>query len=470
MIKQLTAFRTLYSIRGEVGVGVFLMILIYSSLSIIIISLLINKANNKLFLGVILVWLYFYTVFDRPEYKINLSFIGIDLQPNRLLFLVLAPVFFFYLIKKVYIERFPTKSSRLYSFEYLLILYIAVCILISLVNIRSIGFRETVAAVTFFLCSLLVYWASNRYFSPNDVDRLVIASIILGVITSLVGLYQFFVDSSFFRYGATRNAFSIFIRANGIFSSEYDQSFFIIIAFVLAYFYIKNIIARYAILTIFTLAVFVSMHRLSWIILLANIVFVFFFRFNIQKLLLWITAIIIVAIIIINVPISEITGSEFINDMFYERITSDTLTGRFLYYDFSINLIKQYPFGIGSYYTDLYSQHAYSSRLPTLRNQPLVVHNGYLGAAVKYGIPAFILYVCFLATSLLHFFKVSKSTKNKMSYFHLLLIITFCLYNITQDFSFLGSQMGVLLMLLLGTWRHYALPRVLFHHTPFLSL
>jgi O-antigen ligase len=114
-------------------------------------------------------------------------------------------------------------------------------------------------------------------------------------------------------------------------------------------------------------------------------------------------------------------------------------------------MIQEYPLGIGGYSTSSYNQIALRRGIPLNESGTgaLIVHNGFLSAGVKYGILGLILFSLFMFTSVFNFLKNSVQ-KGKNWYPLLMIMVVFLIYNLTNDFSFLGTQIALSLAWLVG--------------------
>jgi len=112
--------------------------------------------------------------------------------------------------------------------------------------------------------------------------------------------------------------------------------------------------------------VFFTMHRLSWVALITilGLIWLFYLRKNSLSYILVTLMVFVFVIGALYVPWSKLAIGKFGSNLVTNRILADTLSERFFQYQFSFYMIKEYPLGIGSYYTSTYNQEAYNRGLP----------------------------------------------------------------------------------------------------------
>jgi hypothetical protein len=118
---------------------------------------------------------------------------------------------------------------------------------------------------------------------------------------------------------------------------------------------------------------------------------------------------------------------------------------------FAISVIDKYPLGIGRYSTEIYNIEAYNKAIQFREGGALKIHNGFLAAGVNYGFLGLISFTLFHFSTIYYWLRY-KSKSNWLWYVPVLSSLTVILFNLTQDFSFLGGQLGLILALILGTF------------------
>jgi hypothetical protein len=428
----------------------------YIALACLLAWALLRRAENKAFMALVLVWLFGYPILARPEYMIQVNLLGFDLQPNRILFLVLSAAIGLRLLRAVVRPRVPRDRKRP-AFELFMLGYmLAVLITVSL-NHEVVGGWDRVAVIAsgqavFFLAYYRAKW------DVTVVDRKVLydAVVALGIISTVVGLVQFLWDPTFLRWGDVRPAFGDFMRSTGVFPQEYEQGLLQIIAMVIGLTSSRRWTWSFVVLASASLGVFLTMHRLTWVafvLVLGSYAALFWIRRPTRVVALIGLSVLAVAVIL-SVSWEAVIPESFGSAFLYDRVLSDTLTGRFEYYRFAIDLLWRRPWGVGSFYTDLYNQQAYLASVPFQYlssgvSRAMVVHNGFLAAGSKHGVMGLVLFTLFLVSMLWHFTK-RVHRDSSMSSVPFFVVLAFVLLNATNDFSDLNTEVAVVIAIVLG--------------------
>jgi hypothetical protein len=403
-----------------------------------------------------LLWLFWYPILVTPEYMISLSMLGFDLQPNRLLFLILLPVLFFSTVVKKEQKKLDVKRqiNDIAFYEFWLILFAIIVSFAQIFNIKEVGIRGMIVNITFLTTFILVYFSAKRFVSDEDLIVLSKGILVLGIISSVVGMYQFFVDPNFFRVGVFRSAFTGYIRGNGLFGSEYDQGLFLVLAMVIAIGILPNNIIKYLIVGVLGCGVFVTSHRMSW--LAFCIIFLVFWFISIRRnwwLITLSTLLIMAALIgILLIPSTILFKYPFVYDILNERILVDNITIRMYLNTFAINLISRYPFGMGEFWTNTYNIEAYAWNIPFRSYGALAIHNGFLAAGVKYGFLGLLTFTLF-HVSVVFYWLYHQGKPSWQWHVPLFTSLAVVLFNLTQDYSSLSGQICIIWAFILGAYK-----------------
>jgi hypothetical protein len=434
--------------------------LIYSIIALGIILFFLKYEKKKWFMTLIIAWLLGCPILAQPKYIISIKQLGIDLQPNRLLFLILLLVVLFRLIQKVYLMIFQKKefSLKFDMYEFWMVAYFISSIFAYLVNFEFVSIRLMVTNITNVLAFFLVYFFARKEMNSKDFYILAIILFFVGVVSSVIGIYQFLIDPNFFRFGIIRPAFSTFFRANGLFIQEFEQGMFLIFAFIICWEAFPTVKLRSILAVILGLGVFTTMHRLCWILFLVSFLGLWLITTRKHNVLLEATGLLTLVIIFLSVwnfAGSLGSSNQFINDMLTERVGVDNLTIRMDLNYFAIRLIQEYPFGVGEYETETYQQEAYNQGIRYINDAKtdaaLIIHNGFLSAGVRYGWLGLITFLMIFISSIFFFLRNSNHF-GKHAYIPIFIILVYFLFNSTQDFSFFGQELSVIFGLLLGSF------------------
>lgn len=415
---------------------------------------LIKQANNKWLFGSMFFLIYSTPILGNPRYTISIPSTGFDLQPGRIIFLFLTMMlaFFIFRLKARRKSVLDFEFRKIKTFEVWMIAYIGIVILVLGLNIDSLGAKTVLVSWIKWITFLLVYFFTRECVTPQDFMLLTKAILVFAIFSALVGAYQFLFDPYFFRIGVARIAFIGYVRGNGFFFSEYDQGIFLVFAAIVAVTTLRNKWQSGLIIIIVSLGVFFTMHRTSWaaLIIILGILLVFSVQNKLAMLFVGAMLGLLIAFAFLNIPWERYYSGSFFDQLIRNRVEDDTLGVRMRYNRFALEMLEKYPLGIGDYGSKLYRKEAYKQALDEINGNTLIIHNGFLSAGVQYGIAGMLIYILFLVSTLIHALQREQTEKN-IKLMIALVVITVCIYNMTQDFSSLGNQIGIFLGLLLGS-------------------
>ncbi|WP_262503236.1 O-antigen ligase family protein [Pricia antarctica] len=251
----------------------------------------------------------------------------------------------------------------------------------------------------------------------------------------MVSLVQLSVDPYFLRIGDNRLAVGTLLRANGIFSAEYFNSYYLIIAIVWTLIIVKSNQWKISLITLYSLGVLSSFQRMSWLILILILLTytVYIKKVDIGKLLLA-----GLSFVVILLSVSLFYYQDIMNSSLVKERLSEPINSREGYYTMVLDNIGKKPvFGYGNLENEVY--YVNLLRITGDRDRATAttgdLHSGYFGALFLYGIPAAVFFTLFVVLSVLYY---SKSVKEDM-YFILpfLVSILYMIGNLTNTFLFL---------------------------------
>ena len=459
----------LYSVSNRIGIWIFLMqpiVLLYSIFSLFFLTIVLFKAENKFLMGVLTFWLFGYPILINPNFIIRIKVANFDLQPNRLVLIPLILIFFStWTIKsgtKHQVNKNIKEEKKPISYEIWLALYIIASLIAFIINYNKIGIRSLLSLSQNIIVFSLIYFLIRWLISGKDYDLLLRSIILFAAISAFVGLVQFFINPEFFHIGVFREAFSRYIRANGLFTAEYDQGFFQAAALLIVFQINRNKLLGFTFMLLSGAAVFTTMHRISWFAWVVALVIIGYSKFMIGKRDPTIIFLgLLTAIMISLIGFNMLESSKFVNSLMV-RLNQNTLVVRMDLNKFALNVIQKNPFGIGNYYTSYYNQLAFAAGMPFEYEEnitfpvALIVHNGFLTAGVLYGVIGLVTFSLFTFSNIYYYLiRFIKDSKNFLLPFGL--SIVFLLFNITQNFSNLGTEMGIIFGLLLGGFAFFPL-------------
>jgi len=421
------------------------------------------KAKHKVFAFCLFVWVLAQPILGSKEYIISFRWLFFDLHLSRILLVVFLFLVFHNFFHK---DKNPADCEKtIFPFERWIAFYLGSILLALAWNIFSgnISIKDSVVIFSGQSFFLLFYFSTKYFIDENTIINFVRVVVIFSIFSSIVSLLQIFYSTDLFRFGISRFAFGETFRATGIFNSEYTLAFFhiTIISFLLIYY------NKLYLILLNCIPVILSFHRLSYIIL-----FITFFIWAIQNIknqkvhiLSYITLYFLVFLALYSTIFTNYSLQDLFQSRFFtERMAADTIGGRVEQYKNASFIMKDHLFGIGSYYSKSYYNYAAKigqvhgveiydtdlDKITGLRKVGIIVHNGFLGAGVRYGILGFF---CFLSLSIscaTYFLRELKHSGNDFFMIPLLVSITWILYNTTNDFSNLKHYHAIHFAIILG--------------------
>ncbi|SDD92362.1 O-antigen ligase [Pricia antarctica] len=357
-----------------------------------------------------------------------------EIQPDRFLFVLLS----FFIVGKTLFSRYRPQfrfERRVPWFEVALFSYVIMLTASQLFNISEIGVGYALKTILDALGFMVIMIGISLMADRPSYD-LIGKSIIIGAIgSSMVSLVQLSVDPYFLRIGDNRLAVGTLLRANGIFSAEYFNSYYLIIAIVWTLIIVKSNQWKISLITLYSLGVLSSFQRMSWLILILILLTytVYIKKVDIGKLLLA-----GLSFVVILLSVSLFYYQDIMNSSLVKERLSEPINSREGYYTMVLDNIGKKPvFGYGNLENEVY--YVNLLRITGDRDRATAttgdLHSGYFGALFLYGIPAAVFFTLFVVLSVLYY---SKSVKEDM-YFILpfLVSILYMIGNLTNTFLFL---------------------------------
>jgi len=331
--------------------------------------------------------------------------------------------------------------------EFFLTLYIFYNILSQFFHIHELELSDIIVTDMYQLYILVIVIALKKY-TNKDLIRLVGISMIVGaVFTSIVSILQFVIDPLFMRIGDYRIAFTPFLRANGSFTNEYFNAYFIIAAFAWSAIVIKKIWFRHTLMALFIVAIFLSFQRMSWIILI--LVFTFYF-FKVLNIRYEVIAFMGLAASIALICIALIFSREIMNSSIVTHRLSEKPDGRLGYWGMVLKNIGKSPYwGYGGTQTKTY----YEEMLKVTRSRARAaategdLHSGYMTSMFYYGIPSFVFFILFVISNLIYFLKLLP--KHRFFIIVFLMALMYMIANLSNTLLF-DKYLSMLLAIHMG--------------------
>ena len=420
---------------------------VYFAIAAVIAFYLTIKSDSKYKFE--LFFLSFYLLTGNLNYLLTIAIPGFSLfeiQPIRFIFFLLS----FFIIRKTLFSKEKLHLSLnkgIPWFKVALFAYVALLTVSLLVNIGDLGIAEVLKKMLDTV-AFLVLLIAMQLIADKPSYELIGKSIIIGAaVSSIVSLIQFSVDPYFLRIGDDRLAFGSILRSNGIFGTEYFNSYYLIVAITWTLVTVKNNRLKYFLVVLFALGVLSTFQRMSWIILtLVSITYlVYIKKMAIEKLLL--TGLTGLAIVL---SLSIFYYENIMNSSLVKERLSNSVDGRKGYYKMVLDNIGEKPlFGYGGLQNEVY----YINLLRITGNRDRAtakegdIHSGYFSALFLYGIPAFICFTLFVILSI--FYHSSFIKHNLYFAIPFLVGIIYMIGNLTNTFLFL-SYISILYAIHIG--------------------
>lgn len=419
----------------------------YMLLALICCFVLIRHADNRYFVGLCTIWLFFAPILNNPNFTITIPYFGFNLVSSRLLFFGMLPLVAIYLIYRI---RVP--FERFQRLDLLLAFYFVTLVGVQFINFQKIGLNTFLINVVAALTFLFIYYLAKQYISEKDFKVLKQALLLFVILSAIVGIIQFTIDPLFLKYGTTRQAFGDLVRANGLTDSETTQGSMMIIALLIAIDLYKNRLFKFGFFCLFAVAAFFTMLRLAWgvFIIITVGILIYQLRRHIRILILSSAFICLIGIAIF---VNFENGINFAirNSGFGSRLIQDSLSARATYYVHVPDIALANPLGIADYSNSVYSRWVINSGIFVGNGPILVIHDGFLATVVKFGAIGLISFLAFYGFVIGYSLNLYK-TNPKTGLFLLLLCVTYLGFNATNDFSFsAGQNLPIILNLFLGS-------------------
>ncbi len=371
--------------------------------------------------GVLLYWIYnspaqykfelfilcFFLMTNDINEFLSFKLPGIEMKPERIVFLT----FSFFLVRHWSFFKKQKQGNNISTMPWFLLmvfLFVLFKTMSQIYHADQLGGASKVF-INFLesLNIIVLIYGVQILVSKESINIIGKSIIFAAVFTAIISIIQIVHDPWFMRIGDLRDAFGNVIRANGIFRSENGNSFFMILAVAWILYGIPKGLTKLLLLSLLSLGVFLTFHRMSYIIL--TFVFAGYFlmieKVQIEKLIAIGLGGICVILVIVILYSQDIMNSQVVQ----ERLTQDQ-GGRFGYYSMVYNYIGRKPiFGYGGKDNQVYyeSMMKITGEADRASGTTGGIHSSYLSTMFYFGIPAFIFFTLFVILSLLYFTKLS---------------------------------------------------------------
>lgn len=420
-----------------------------------------SETKYKFVTFVIVYWLLAGPTLNTELFIVNIESWYFDIQPARFIFIV----FTVYLIalwgtqrrKRIREngrdnEEIPNAVGNP-AFEKFLYIFLALYLLANIIHTRNVlTMREIAASYTNLLVFPVIYLVLKRTADFGMMKTIFSALLIVCVITSIIGIYQLFLDQDFMRIGSSYLAFGDLIRSNGIYRVDFLQGSFLLIGVVVTFITIRRRIGKIILILLFLVGIATTFHRTTWFITI--VVFIVYFIKG-KKLKLWqLTATSIFSVIFLYffLQVNPLFLKPFEDSLFVkDRLGMDTWTDRVLLYEIVLSRMPgNFFFGVGGVKSEVYLQDVLSAggSIDVASGERGGVHNLYLLTAFFYGVPVALFFTIFCISCFVYFWRKANH-KQKFYFIPLSIILTYILQNLLNMF-YLYHDFGILMAIFLG--------------------
>ena len=412
-----------------------------------------SNSNFKFVTFILSLWILAGSVLNSPYFIADFPFLPFDLQPSRLILIIFSIYYLATSALESRTNKIERKKIARPKFEIFLYIYILSSTLIGVFHtFQILSLKDLIVDSTHIFTFLIIFIMLKRYADEGMIRTFCKSLIIVCIISSLISVYQFLINPTFFRLGSEREAFGGLLRANGIFHAEYIQSYFLISGILTTLFTVRSKLLKYTYIGFFLFGIIFTFHRMSWLMT----IFLFVMYLIVIKKIKFLPVILsggglIILILMISpkiIPVVDVIRSSHLVE---KRLLTDTITFRFKIYKMVMdNISKRWVIGCGTRKSDIYYQGMMKVTADKEWAKAEVggIHNGYLHIMFLKGVPAVIIFLMFLIFGIFYFGQLI-SVKHIFYFIPLFEVSKFMLANMTNVFL-LSGDLGLLLAIFIG--------------------
>jgi hypothetical protein len=399
------------------------------ALGITIFLIYKSKPKHPFEIGALL----FYLMTGNASRILTVDLGVIDIQPPRALFLIMS----FFLYRQLFWVKekvFPQSFWRMPWFMVILYCYVIFLIVSQMTHMDQIKPMKIVTNTIENFNFIVIIYALIILIDKKTLALIAKAMVITGVFSCIISFLQIGYHPLFMRLGDHRIAFGSLLRANGLFSAENYNSYFLIVTMIWVLITVHKPILKWGLIGLFICGVLITFHRMSYLIM--SIIFaIYFLKLDPIRLDRLIALSLGGATCLLALFVffqAEIMGSSFVQ----ERMT-DHVDGRKGYYTMVFDNIGDKPvFGFGGKKNDVYYQAMIriTGEMNRATGTTGGIHSGYFSTLFYFGIPACFFFSAFVLLTIGYF--------GYMTRYHLffaiplIMAIIYCIGSFTNTFLF----------------------------------
>ncbi len=298
-----------------------------------------ERSNNKFVDFLLIFWLMTFQVYKTPyswkEFPQLGSFRKFDQALSWFLFIMI--------ILKIITNEFTKKKEKLLSFEKYLYIYFFLSIVIYKVHglLGNTTAYKSSAFIRLYLSTFIFFYVVRTFTSKELIRALFRVIIFLGIVTSIVSIYQFFIDAKFLRLAAYYMAFPGYNRASGVFMWPYDNGMFLLLSIYVTSYTFKNNRIKILLNSLFMTGMILIFTRGVWLaLLMISLLHAYiFYKSRLRNLLIALPLIVFLTTGVVSAYV--IQKEFFTGEVWTERILKDTVSVRLAFYSFIVKAIPQ---------------------------------------------------------------------------------------------------------------------------------
>lgn len=324
--------------------------MVYIAISAFLSFYIVGSVKSKRFIAdfIIVFWIMTFQIYTSAIALYEVPKLGMLRGSYQVVAAMLAILF---LLEFLSNDKQKVKTNLLSYEKYLYAYFFMSIFLIRLHGyLGSLAPKMTYFWTKLYITGILFYYLLTKVITRETIEAITKAIITLGILTSLVSLYQFFADSQFMRLSSFYDAFGRYDRASGVFSWPYDNGLILILAIFVVNFTIRNFRVKYILIIFFIFNLALVFTRGVWLSFLGVVVIhgYLYHKKQMKRMIVLVPLILIGSYFLLSM---YIFGFQLLSGAAWEeRVFADTVTVRLMLYKFVIETIPdKWLIGYGDY-------------------------------------------------------------------------------------------------------------------------
>lgn len=353
--------------------------------------------TNRVLGFTVMFWIMSESILSQDIFIPTIAALGGSIQPNRALLIISFLTIFYQKLRGKQIASPMLAMEKLF-----LVLFVWLLVVFFTHFLQGLTFQYSLLVYLNWLVFIFAFFALQGSWNEELMDAIFNVIVITAVISTFIGIMQLFVDQQFMRVGVGRIAFKNVLRSSGLFQADYTQVYFCLIAWIIAVMRMQKGRIRSFVLYFTPLGMFLTFHRMGALIFLGVMIF-YMVKYRELKGRVILGLGFLAGIFLFYLLVGQSTlfsASGFFSGGIQERMSDDTISGRFAIYYVVLQRIPDFFWlGIGTKFSNIYYMDMFTSgQTYAVGGEIGGVHNLYLNLAYLYGVPASIFMFTFILT------------------------------------------------------------------------